>query len=99
MNKKAINFDLDTKKFREFHPKGITQAYTDIRNFLESMGFEHDWLYKCVKEIDVTDVGEKYYSLLDTVCGKGSIVKDILEEKDEIDLDIDITDDFFDIDK
>ena len=29
----------------------------------------------------------------------GSIVKDILEEKDEIDLDIDITDDFFDIDK
>lgn len=79
---------------REFHPKGITQAYTDIRNFLESMGFEHDWLSKCVKEIDVTDVGEKYYSLLDTVCGKGSIVKDILEEKDEIDLDIDITDDF-----
>lgn len=99
MNKKAINFDLDTKKLREFHPKGITQAYTDIRNFLESMGFEHDWLSKCVKEIDVTDVGKKYYSLLDTVCGKGSIVKDILEEKDEIDLDIDITDDFFDIDK
>lgn len=85
---------MDTKKLREFHPKGITQAYTDIRNFLESMGFEHDWLSKCVKEIDVTDVGEKYYSLLDTVCGKGSIVKDILEEKDEIDLDIDITDDF-----
>lgn len=40
-HKKAINFDLDTKKLREFHPKGITQAYTDIRNFLESMGFEH----------------------------------------------------------
>ena len=35
----------------------------------------------------------------DWLCGKGSIVKDILEEKDEIDLDIDITDDFFDIDK
>ena len=52
------------------------------------MSNEHDWLSKCVKEIDVTDVGEKYYSLLDTVC-----------EKDEIDLDIDITDDFFDIDK
>ena len=50
------------------------------------MSNEHDWLSKCVKEIDVTDVGEKYYSLLDTVCGKGSIVKDILEEKDEIDL-------------
>ena len=32
---------MDTKKLREFHPKGITQAYTDIRNFLESMGFEH----------------------------------------------------------
>ena len=63
------------------------------------MSNEHDWLSKCVKEIDVTDVGEKYYSLLDTVCGKGSIVKDILEEKDEIDLDIDITDDFFVIDK
>lgn len=38
MNKKAINFDLDTKKLREFHPKGITQAYTDIRNFLEKYG-------------------------------------------------------------
>lgn len=34
------------------------------------MSNEHDWLSKCVKEIDVTDVGEKYYSLLDTVCGK-----------------------------
>lgn len=33
------------------------------------MSNEHDWLSKCVKEIDVTDVGEKYYSLLDTVCG------------------------------
>ena len=43
MNKKAINFDLDTKKLREFHPKGITQAYTDIRNFLESMVFDHAW--------------------------------------------------------
>lgn len=29
MNKKAINFDLDTKKLREFHPKGITQGSTD----------------------------------------------------------------------
>lgn len=109
---------------KEFHPKGITQAYTDMRSYLESMGFEHrqgsgyvsknamnyatvnaivrkmsneyDWLSKCIKEIDVTDVGEKYYSLLDTVCGKESIVKDILEEKDEMDLDIDITDDFDD---
>ena len=51
---------------------------------------KRNWCYWCRR---------KYYSLLDTVCGKGSIVKDILEEKDEIDLDIDITDDFFDIDK
>lgn len=27
------------------------------------MSNEHDWLSKCVKEIDVTDVGEKYYSV------------------------------------
>ena len=25
------------------------------------MSNEHDWLSKCVKEIDVTDVGEKYW--------------------------------------
>lgn len=37
MNKKAINFDLDTKKLREFHPKGITQAYTDMRKFVGMM--------------------------------------------------------------
>ena len=51
------------------------------------MSNEHDWLSKCVKEIDVTDVGEKYYSLL------------YQRYTDRIDLDIDITDDFFDIDK
>lgn len=38
----SINFDLNIRKLKEFYPKkSYTSAYTDIRNFMEKHGFEH----------------------------------------------------------
>ena len=38
----AIAFDLDTQTLQEIYPSASwTNAYTDIRNFLEDCGFEH----------------------------------------------------------
>lgn len=40
--RKALNFDLDTKALEIFYPgKTYHQAYYDIRQFLESSGFQH----------------------------------------------------------
>ena len=43
--RRAINFDLDTAKLKKYYPSsfplGYRKAYTDIKNFLESNGFEH----------------------------------------------------------
>jgi len=36
----AIAFDLDTNDTRRTHPKGLTQAYADIRNLLATFDFE-----------------------------------------------------------
>jgi len=36
----AIAFDLDTNDTRRIHPKGLTQAYADIRNLLATFDFE-----------------------------------------------------------
>ncbi len=124
-NQKAINFDLDTKKLKEVYPKNISQAYYEIRFFLESRGFEHrqgsvyvskepmsmtsiddlmedmgremPWISSCAKEVDVTNVGSRH-SMLATL-SEGALFS--MEEKgiDETNLDIDITDDFFEIDK
>lgn len=45
MNKKclkAINFDLDTKKLKQYYPnKNYRQAYKDIKKFLVNNGFKH----------------------------------------------------------
>jgi virulence-associated protein VapD len=35
----AIAFDLDTRSTRIAHPKGLTQAYTDIGSILNQHGF------------------------------------------------------------
>lgn len=41
-SRKAINFDLDTKKLRQFYPcPNYRQAYKDIKKFLENNGFKH----------------------------------------------------------
>lgn len=40
--RKALNFDLDTKALEIFYPGNTYhQAYYDIRQFLESAGFQH----------------------------------------------------------
>ncbi len=48
----AIAFDLDTHDTERAHPKNLTQAYTDIRNLLETYDFE--WrqgsVYTCERE-------------------------------------------------
>lgn len=36
----AIAFDLVVEDTARHHPKGVTQAYTDIRNCLSGFGFE-----------------------------------------------------------
>ena len=40
-NKKAINFDLDTKKLNIYYGKNIRNAYREIGKFLENNGFKH----------------------------------------------------------
>lgn len=41
-NRKAINFDLDTKKLKESYPsKNWLKAYKDIKAFMKSNGFSH----------------------------------------------------------
>lgn len=39
--RKALNFDLDTKKYERITGKKSPQAYYEIRRFLENAGFEH----------------------------------------------------------
>ena len=39
--RKALNFDLDTKKYEEFTGKHSPLAYAEIRNFLKRNDFEH----------------------------------------------------------
>ena len=58
----AIAFDLDTNDTRQAHPKGLTQAYTDIRFLLERYDFE--WrqgsVYFCTNE----DIGNMFDAIL-----------------------------------
>jgi len=40
--RKSLNFDLDTKKLKEYYPNNnYTEAYNDIKKFLLKNGFEH----------------------------------------------------------
>lgn len=39
--RKAINFDFDTNKLKEFYSNNYNNAYGDIRRYLEKNGFEH----------------------------------------------------------
>lgn len=42
LQKKGINFDLDTEALKEYYPKSDWHnAYYDIRNFFERNDFEH----------------------------------------------------------
>ena len=39
--RKAINFDIDTKKFEEYTKIHSQNAYLELRKFLNRNGFEH----------------------------------------------------------
>lgn len=39
--RKAINFDIDTKKYEEYTGKHSPAAYEEIKRFLKRNGFEH----------------------------------------------------------
>lgn len=39
--KKAINFDIDTKKYEAYTGKKPPSAYHEIKKFLKKNGFEH----------------------------------------------------------
>ena len=39
--RKAINFDIDTKKYEEHTRKKASTAYAEIKRFLKKNGFEH----------------------------------------------------------
>ena len=38
---KAINFDLDTKKYEIITQKSAPTAYYELRQYLENIGFTH----------------------------------------------------------
>ena len=39
--RKAINFDIDTKKYEEYTGKKSPTAYAELKKFLKRNGFEH----------------------------------------------------------
>ena len=41
LQRKGINFDLNTQALKEYYPKGDWHnAYADVRDFFEANGFE-----------------------------------------------------------
>ena len=40
-SQKQISFDLRQESLKQYYPQNPTQAYYDIRRFMESHGFEH----------------------------------------------------------
>ena len=42
LQRKGINFDLNTQALKEYYPKGDWHnAYADVRDFFEANGFDH----------------------------------------------------------
>lgn len=39
--RKAINFDIDTKKYEEYTGEKAPTAYAEVKKFLKKNGFEH----------------------------------------------------------
>ena len=67
---KAVNFDLDTEELRRvFGEPGRTLAYSQIRSYLESHGFEHRQgsgyrSLKALSDLDVSDLVVDMYAEL-----------------------------------
>lgn len=57
----AIAFDLIVQETRQRHPKGVTQAYTDIRNILSGFGFE--WRQGSVYTCDNEDLANLFSAI------------------------------------
>ena len=91
--RKAINFDLNTKKLRErFGEKGRRKAYARIQDFLTKNGFEHrQWSgYASIKPMsyievydNVGELVEKYKWMID--CANRFDATNIMSESDMID--------------
>lgn len=59
LNYKAINFDLDTKKLKEYYPKrNWLKAYSDIKAFMKSNNFTHrQWSgYRSIEPLSDTQI-------------------------------------------
>lgn len=54
----AVAFDLDTKQTERSHPKGVTQAYTDVGRTLAAFGFE--WRQGSVYICSIEDLGNLF---------------------------------------
>lgn len=68
--RKAFHFDLDVNKLREVypseHPTAYNVAWSKIKAFMESNGFEHSQYsgYVSVRDIDY----DRAYQLIDKLC-------------------------------
>jgi virulence-associated protein VapD len=58
----AIAFDLVVADTLEHHPKGVTQAYADIRNVLTEFGF--DWRQGSLYTTDKDDLANLFAAIM-----------------------------------
>ena len=56
--RKQITFDLCQEALKKYYPHSLTQAYYDIRRFMESHGFEHRQTSAYVS-LDVVSLAEQ----------------------------------------
>lgn len=54
--KKALNFDLDTRKYEAITNKSASTAYYQIQKFLENNCFEHRQGSGYVSKVSLTDI-------------------------------------------
>lgn len=59
----AVAFDLVVAETEKHHPKGVTQAYTDIRNVLTKRGFE--WRQGSVYVTETEDLANLFLAIQD----------------------------------
>ena len=72
LQRKGINFDLNTQALKEYYPKGDWHnAYADVRDFFEANGFEHiqGSGYHSVEDRKSTRLNSSHHRI--GVCGVG----------------------------
>jgi virulence-associated protein VapD len=65
----AIAFDLVVADTLENHPKGVTQAYADIRNVLTEFGFE--WRQGSLYTTDKDDLANLFAAIMGSKSCRG----------------------------